>query len=117
MAAHREPVEVFAPCDFIAAIMQHIPDKSFQLVLYCGWYSDKMRGQRDKHAAKEQEAMRDAATELIDVSEHRPPEHRLPEPPLPDHRLDTLNWHQESGINGSFTVKVLPAPTTLSALI
>lgn len=24
--------EVFTPCDFIAAITQHIPDKSFQLV-------------------------------------------------------------------------------------
>jgi hypothetical protein len=38
--------EVFAPCDFIAAITQHIPNKSFQLVRYYGWYSNKMRGQR-----------------------------------------------------------------------
>ena len=29
--------EVFSPCDFIAAITQHIPDKSFQLVRYYGW--------------------------------------------------------------------------------
>ena len=36
--------EVFTPCDFIAAITQHIPDKSFQLARYYGWYSDKMRG-------------------------------------------------------------------------
>ena len=43
--------EVFTPCDFIAAITQHIPDKSFQLVRYYGWYSNKMRGQRDKRAA------------------------------------------------------------------
>ena len=28
--------EVFSPCDFIAAITQHIPDKSFQLVRYYG---------------------------------------------------------------------------------
>jgi hypothetical protein len=35
--------EVFSPCDFIAAITQHIPDKSFQLVRYYGWYSNKMR--------------------------------------------------------------------------
>jgi hypothetical protein len=28
--------EVFTPCDFIAAITQHIPDKSFQLVRYTG---------------------------------------------------------------------------------
>ena len=38
--------EVFTPCDFIAAITQHIPDKSFQLVRYYGWYSNKMRGRR-----------------------------------------------------------------------
>ncbi len=35
----------FTPCDFIAAISQHIPDKSFQLVRYYGLYSNKMRGQ------------------------------------------------------------------------
>ena len=29
--------EVFSPCDFIARITQHIPDKSFQLVRYYGW--------------------------------------------------------------------------------
>jgi hypothetical protein len=44
--------EVFTPCDFIAAITQHIPDKSVQLVRYYGWYSNKMRGQRDKHGPK-----------------------------------------------------------------
>ena len=32
--------EVFSPCDFIARITQHIPDKSFQLVRYYGWYSN-----------------------------------------------------------------------------
>ncbi len=32
---HRN-FEVFSPCDFIAAIIQHIPDKSFQLVSYYG---------------------------------------------------------------------------------
>ncbi|MDH3982469.1 MAG: transposase, partial [Kiritimatiellaceae bacterium] len=41
-------LEIFTPCDFIAAITQHIPDKSFQLVRYYGWYSNKMRGQRNK---------------------------------------------------------------------
>ncbi|NQU40727.1 MAG: substrate-binding domain-containing protein, partial [Lentisphaerae bacterium] len=37
----------------IAAVTQHIPDKSFQLVRYIGWYSNKMRGQRRKHSAEE----------------------------------------------------------------
>jgi hypothetical protein len=40
---HRN-FQIFTPCDFIAAITQHIPDKSFQLVRYYGWYSNKMRG-------------------------------------------------------------------------
>ena len=63
--------EVFTPCDFIAAITQHIPDKSFQLVRYYGWYSNKMRGQRDKRAAKEAKAAGNAV-EVIDVAEHQP---------------------------------------------
>lgn len=67
---HRN-FEIFTPCDFIAAITQHIPDKSFQLVRYIGWYSNKMRGQRDKHAAEEAKAA-GKAVEVIDVSEHQP---------------------------------------------
>ena len=63
--------EVFSPCDFIAAITQHIPDKSFQLVRYYGWYSNKMRGQRDKHAT-EDAAAAGRAVQIIDVSEHKP---------------------------------------------
>jgi hypothetical protein len=67
---HRN-FEIFAPCDFIAAITQHIPDKSFQLVRYIGWYSNKMRGQRRKHTAEEALAT-GKAVEVIDVSEHEP---------------------------------------------
>ena len=67
--------EVFTPCDFIAAITQHIPDKSFQLVRYYGWYSNKMRGQRDKRAAEEAKAT-GLAVQIIDVSEHK--QRRIP---------------------------------------
>ena len=63
--------EVFSPCDFIAAITQHIPDKSFQLVRYYGWYSNKMRGWRYKHAAEEAKAAGQTVP-IIDVSEHKP---------------------------------------------
>jgi len=63
--------EVFTPCDFIAAITQHIPDKSFQLVRYYGWYSNKMRGQRDKRAAEDARAA-GQAVQILDVSEHKP---------------------------------------------
>ena len=66
--------EVFTPSDFIAAITQHIPEKSFQLVRYYGWYSNPAvagRGQRDKRAAEEALAA-GKASEVIDVSEHKP---------------------------------------------
>ena len=63
--------EVFTPCDFIAAITQHIPDKSFQLVRYYGWYSNKMRGQRDKRAAEAAKAA-GQTVQIIDVSGHKP---------------------------------------------
>ena len=66
---HRN-FEVFTPCDFIAAITQHIPDKSFQLVRYYGWYSNKIRGQRDKQAAETARAA-GKAVEVIDVSAHK----------------------------------------------
>ena len=49
---HRN-FQIFTPCDFIAAITQHIPDKNFQLVRYYGWYSNKMRGQPRKSEPKE----------------------------------------------------------------
>ena len=63
--------EVFTPCDFIAAITQHIPDKCFQLVRYYGWYSNKMRGQRDKQAVEDAKSA-GQAVQIIDVSEHKP---------------------------------------------
>ncbi|MBJ7259720.1 MAG: transposase [Chthoniobacterales bacterium] len=63
--------EVFSPCDFIARTTQHIPDKSFQLVRYYGWYSNKMRGQRFKRAEPEA-GLADAGGEVIEVSEPKP---------------------------------------------
>ena len=66
--------EIFTPSDFIAAITQHIPDKSFQLVRYYGWYSNKMRGQRNKQGESENRAGEspDKEIEITDISEHRP---------------------------------------------
>ena len=34
--------------EFIAVITQHIPERSFQLLRYYGWYSNRMRGDRNK---------------------------------------------------------------------
>jgi hypothetical protein len=42
----RENFQVFTALEFIAAITQHIPEKSFQLVRYYGWYSNRGRGER-----------------------------------------------------------------------
>ncbi len=64
--------EVFAPTDFIAAVTQHIPDKNFQQVRYYGWYSNKMRGQREKRAAERVEVADEESVEVIDVSGHQP---------------------------------------------
>jgi hypothetical protein len=36
------------PSDFLAAITQHIPDKGPQMVRYYGWYSNKIRGVRQR---------------------------------------------------------------------
>jgi len=63
--------EVFTPCDFITAITQRIPDKSFQLLRYYGWYSNKMRGRRAKQADEKVQTEGDAV-EVIDVSAHEP---------------------------------------------
>ena len=54
--------EVFIPWDFIAAITQHIPDKSFQLVRYYGWYSNKMRGRRAGGPSRRTKKCRPRAT-------------------------------------------------------
>ena len=40
--------EVFTATDFLATITQHIPDKGAQMVRYYGWYSNKMRGVRQR---------------------------------------------------------------------
>jgi Uma2 family endonuclease len=63
--------QIYSPCDFIASITQHIPDKSFQLVRYYGWYSNKMRGQREKEKVNGTVEQQSRAVEIIDVSEEK----------------------------------------------
>lgn len=65
---------MFSPYYFIARITQHIPEKSFQLVRCCGWYSNKMRGQRLKQTDAEVVDM--PGGEVIDVSAFKP--NRIP---------------------------------------
>lgn len=46
--------QIFTSTDFLAAITQHIPDKGVQMVRYYGWYSNKMRGVRQRGLPLEQ---------------------------------------------------------------
>lgn len=52
---NKRNFQVFPALDFIAAITQHIPERSFQLVRYYGWYSNRMRGDRKKQEEREAE--------------------------------------------------------------
>ncbi|MBC8316600.1 MAG: transposase [Desulfobulbaceae bacterium] len=71
--------------EFIADITQHIPDKSFQLVRYYGWYSNRMRGERRKldggDCSEEQksETIDISKLTMLDVKDYKP--RRIP-PPL-----------------------------------
>jgi hypothetical protein len=61
--------------EFMAAVTQHIPEKSFQLVRYYCWYSNRGRGEREKRAqAAAAVNLPDmpATVEIIDGSEYRP---------------------------------------------
>ncbi len=69
---HRN-FEVFSPCDFIAAIIQHISGKSSLFVLYYGWHSNKRRGQRDKQAAEEAKAAGENSLEIAERLNRRFP--------------------------------------------
>ena len=71
---HRN-FELFTAADFIAALTQHIPDKSFQLVRYYGWYSNKKRGMRKKQALparQENLNHHKAVVMVLDVADYCP---------------------------------------------
>jgi Zn finger protein HypA/HybF involved in hydrogenase expression len=76
----RKNFQVFKATHFIAAITQHIPEKSFQLVRYYGWYSNRGRGEREKRNQAATVSLPDAPAkvEIIDVSEYRPK--KIPSP-------------------------------------
>ncbi|GAB4275434.1 MAG: hypothetical protein Kow00111_28770 [Thermincola ferriacetica] len=77
---NKKNFEIFMALDFIAAITQHIPDQSFQLVRYYGWYSNRMRGDRKKRKAEKRRDESEVAgnIEIIDIADYRPI--RIPSP-------------------------------------
>lgn len=75
--SNKKNFEIFTAEEFIAAITQHIPDKSFQMVRYYGWYSSRSRGERIKAGLLrpgDESATSEVNSEVIvlDVSEHQP---------------------------------------------
>lgn len=71
---HKRNFEIFSAAEFIATITQHIPEKSFQLVRYYGWYSNRARGERAK---RDREVVGDPegvgpAVEILDASQTGP---------------------------------------------
>ncbi|MEA3467091.1 MAG: transposase [Thermodesulfobacteriota bacterium] len=80
---HGKDKKNFSICtaeEFIAAITQHIPNPSFQMVRYVGWYSNRMRGDRKKQKLEEKktETPDEEEIEIIDVSKHQP--RKIPPP-------------------------------------
>jgi len=72
---NKRNFQVFSPLEFIASITQHIPEPSFQLVRYYGWYSNRMRGDRKKQ--NEREKGKDEGTvvsdhNVIDIRHYKP---------------------------------------------
>jgi ribosomal protein S27E len=45
--------QVFEPFDFLAELLQHIPNKGEHLIRYYGHYSNKARGMQAKHSASQ----------------------------------------------------------------
>ena len=70
--------EIFDALEFIALITQHIPEKSFQLIRYYGWYSNRTRGERSKYGLPlgGRERKMPVAVEVIDVADR--PVRRIP---------------------------------------
>jgi len=70
----------------MAAVTQHITEKSFQMVRYYGWYSNKLRGIRNKQGAErashESVVEPGKDIEIIDVSGYQPP------------RIPSKSWRQ-----------------------
>ncbi len=73
---NKKNFEVYIAEEFIGAITHHIPDKSFQMVRYYGFYSNKSRGMRLKQGIVRPGGapVNDSENniEIIDVSDYHP---------------------------------------------
>ena len=69
---NKKNFQVFDSLEFIAAITQHIPEMSFQLVRYLGWYSNRMRGDRKKRETIALEIDQPVEDRVIDIRSFKP---------------------------------------------
>jgi hypothetical protein len=74
---NKRNFQVFSPLEFIAAITQHIPEPSFQLVRYYGWYTNRMRGDRKNQEEREKGKMADdnestENSQIIGIRNYKP---------------------------------------------
>jgi ssDNA-binding Zn-finger/Zn-ribbon topoisomerase 1 len=68
---NKRNFQMLSPLEFIASITQHIPEPSFQLVRYYGWYSNRMRGDRKKQEGRDEgEISKDFR--VIDIRKYKP---------------------------------------------
>ncbi len=59
----------------LSVITQHVPEKSFQMVRYYGWHSNKSRGIRNKKGmgrTGDQPVEEVGNIEILDVSDYHP---------------------------------------------
>ncbi len=70
---NKRNFQVFSPLEFIASITQHIPEPSFQLVRYYGWYSNRMRGDRKKQEKSNEKGEDTVASDqgVIDIRNYK----------------------------------------------
>ena len=66
----RRNYQVFEPQDFLAELVQHIPDKGEHPIRYYGYYSNKARGMRARRA-EPQDAARSAETHASELAQNR----------------------------------------------
>ena len=96
----KKNFQLYQAEEFIAAITQHIPEKSFQMVRYYGWYSSKSRGIRKKQGIQRPDeapqARPEDEVEIIDVSDYQP------------RRIPSKKWRE--GIKKIYQVDPLCCP-------
>jgi hypothetical protein len=73
---NKRNLEICSAEEFIAKITQHIPEKSFQLVRYYGWYSNHARGGSHKKKSKYSSGLNTEAANILPIT--NPQQKKIP---------------------------------------